>query len=77
MPNVFIDSFKAAEANANPYEPLAAPHVAGYDGRLPHRQRLAAVQQHLDRPLRVDPQYLFQGVVVSVLPESEHSNHLS
>lgn len=43
MPNIFIGPVEAAEANADPHEPLAAPQVAGYDGRLPHCQRLAAV----------------------------------
>lgn len=43
MPNVFIGSFKAAEANADPHQPLAAPQAAGHDGRLPDGQRLAAV----------------------------------
>lgn len=43
MPDIFIDSLKAAEANADPEQPLAAPHVARYDGGLPHCQSLAAV----------------------------------
>lgn len=43
MPNIFTGSFKAAEANADPYKTLAAPHAAGYDSCLPHGQRPAAV----------------------------------
>lgn len=37
MPNIFICSFEAAEANADPHEPPAAPHAARYDGCLPDR----------------------------------------
>lgn len=71
VPNIFIGSLKVAEANADPDEPLAAPHVAGCDGGFPHCQRLAAVQQHLYGPLQVHLQQLSQGVVVLVLREVE------
>lgn len=67
MPNIFIGSLEAAEANADSQKPLAAPHVAGRDSRLPHCQRLAAIQQHLDGLLHVHLQQLFQGVIVPVL----------
>lgn len=67
MPNVFIGSLEAAEADADSQQALAAPRGAGHDGGLPHRQRLAAVQQHLDGPLHVHFQQLFEGVVVLVL----------
>lgn len=67
MPNIFICSVKAAEADADPDEPLAAPHAAGHDARLPDSQRLAVVQQHLDGSFHVRVQQLFQGVVVPVL----------
>lgn len=67
MPNIFIGSLEAAEANADSQKPLAAPHVAGRDRRLPHCQRLAAIQQHLDGLLHVHLQQLFQGVIVPVL----------
>lgn len=43
MPNIFIGPFKAAEANTDSQKPLATPHVAGCDSRLPHRHRLAIV----------------------------------
>lgn len=59
MPNVFVCSFKAAEANADPYEPLAAPHAAGHDGGLSDCERLAAVQQHLDGSFHIHVQQLF------------------
>lgn len=70
MPNIFIDFLEAAEADADPNEPLAPPHAAGCDGGLPHCQGPAAVQQHLDGPLHVHSQHLFQRVVVLVLPDT-------
>lgn len=76
MPNVFICSFKAAEANADSQEPVAAPHAAGRDRRLTHAQSLAAVQQHLDGPLHVGPQQLFQGVIDLVLSQIKTCSRL-
>lgn len=76
MPNILIGSFKAAEANAEPQKALAAPRVAGRDGCLPDSLRPAVVQQHLDRPLHVHSQQLFQGVVVPVLLQT-HVNTLN
>lgn len=67
MPNVLIGSLEAAESNADSEKATAAPRVAGRDGGLPHRERLAAVQQHLHGPLHVDPQQLLKRVVIPVL----------
>lgn len=69
VPNVLIGSFEAAEADADPQEALAPPHVAGRHRDLPHVQRLAAVHLHLDGPLHVQLQQLFEVVVVFVLSE--------
>lgn len=69
MPNIFIGSFKAAEANADPQEPLAAPHAAGRDSRVPHQHCLAVVQLHPNGPLHVHLQQLLQGVIIFVLSE--------
>lgn len=71
MPNVFVDSLEVAEADADPSKAVAPPHGAGRDGRLPHRQGPAAVQQHGDGPLHVHTQQLLQCVVVPVLAGEE------
>ncbi len=71
MPNIFIGSLKGAEANADPQEALTAPHGAGCNRCLPHRQRLATVQQQLGGSLHVHLQHLFQGVIVFVLSEKK------
>ena len=68
MPNVFICSFKAAEANTDPQEPLASPHIAGCDRRLSQLQCLATVHQHLDRFLHINLQNFF---IISVHEESK------
>lgn len=74
MPNIFIGSLEAAEPNADTEKATAAPRGAGRDGGLPHRKGLAAVQQHLHRPLYIDLQKLFQRVVIPVLLEISSFN---
>lgn len=67
MPHVLVGSLKAAEADADPQEPLTAPHVAGCDRGLAQLQSLTAIHQHLHRLLHVSLQQILQRVVVLVL----------
>lgn len=70
MPHVLVGSLEAAEADADPQEPLTAPHVAGCDRGLTQLQSLTAVHQHLHWLLHVGLQQILQCVIVLVLKQT-------
>lgn len=74
MPDIFICSLEAAEADTSSQQALSTPHIAGDHLQSSDLHGLGAVHLHPDWFLHIGLQQIFQHFIFLVLGESQETN---